>query len=101
MENEIIMPKAGDYVVLLVDEPDENRWLHTGDTGVVLRVDEEEIVMVDWQRDVSGHTCGGMCDSGHGWNVVMSDVSVIHNDFYDDSKLDVNIEINCFLFGGQ
>lgn len=64
--------QIGDVVQLLVDNPDNNEFLHAGDTGTAVYIDTykgEYFIGVDWGRDIEGHSCNACCEYGNGWNV--------------------------------
>ena len=67
---------VGDVVEALIDSPAGNDYIKAGDIGVVSGDpgnSEGHIngyqVRVDWGRCVNGHSCGGWCKGGNGWNV--------------------------------
>jgi len=66
--------EVGDRVRLIINQSEEYLRLKTGSLGTVCRVDfrdgiDNYIVCVVWDQYVGGHTCGGLCPNGRGWNV--------------------------------
>lgn len=60
----------------------------------------ETAAMVRWDRQVSRrHACGGLCVSGHGWNVAISSIEHVVEDLgeFDSNLVPVSIEA---LLGG-
>lgn len=46
--------------------------IYYGDTGVICCEKREEgsgLIRVRWDKLFDGHSCGGNCEKGHGWNV--------------------------------
>ena len=75
---------VGDVVEVLVNSPSGNGRIHAGDIGVVSGNPEHHAghinsgqVRVDWGRDVDGHSCGGWCKSGNGWNVNPDQIQLV------------------------
>ena len=74
----------GDVVEALVNGPSGNGRIKAGDIGVVsgdpgnhkghINYDQ---VRVDWGRDVDGHSCGGWCKPGNGWNVNPDQIQLV------------------------
>lgn len=69
-----------------------------GEKGVILDIRVDDFAKVRWDNyyDVR-HSCGGMCERGHGWNVPLSyitrDIPDDLGDFIQEANLDI-------LFGG-
>lgn len=69
------MFKIGDRVryiggfCLIKIKPDE-------DEGTVVIVDGDS-VGVEWDRNVDGHDCDGLCKSGHGWYIGKESVKLV------------------------
>ena len=62
---------VGDRVRAAVNHPDGNSYIEHGDIGTVIGLDDSWDVttyFVEWDKFVGGHTCGGRCRSGYGWN---------------------------------
>lgn len=80
---------VGQIVELLVDHPDNNKKLRAGDFGIVCNVEdfEGEIIGVNWQRNIDGHSCSGTCEFGKGWNVGVKDIMPTVADDDDDIAL--------------
>jgi hypothetical protein len=67
---------VGDRVASLIDRPDNNPVIVTGDTGkvaCVLPAGQPYDVLIEWDRNVQGHSgngsCAGQARDGHGWFV--------------------------------
>lgn len=61
----------------MYDSPDGNDSIKHGDTGTVLGEYDEDTYYVRWDHYVSGHTCGGRCESGYGWNVYVDSIDIL------------------------
>jgi len=57
--------KAGDRVAV-ISVTGRGKY-EIGDTGTVL--EENDIPRIRFDRNIGGHNCGGLCESGHGWAV--------------------------------
>ena len=68
--------QVGDRIQAAIDHPDGNKVILCGDCGTVL-VNFDGRLKVQWDKDVGGHTCGGRCENGHGWNVNEGDVMLV------------------------
>lgn len=62
------MFEIGDRVCSIVNYPDDNQNIVIGSVGTVVNIDYN-IICVEWDDDVEGHTCDGNAMDGHGWNV--------------------------------
>lgn len=79
--------KVGDRVAAAVDHPDNNRHIMKGDAGTVCHVfGIEKRVGVEWDEAVCGHTCGGSCPDGYGWNVNVSDLVPFDGQRVDEER---------------
>jgi len=66
---------VGARVVLEKDYPDNNRRLVSGDTGTIVdRSSMSRLLYIEWDKECSGHDCGGKAKRGHGWNVDCDEV---------------------------
>ena len=76
----------GDYIAV-IRIPDTSHYglncdIRPGDTGVICEVLEDR-VGVDWGRAIQdGHSCGGLCENGHGYYIGKQFIRVLR----DDSK---------------
>ena len=70
------MVEIGDQVRSVVDNPDDNDSIVIGSTGTVVYIDSD-VIFVDWDEYVGGHTCNGSARNGHGWNVTEDQVEII------------------------
>ena len=81
------MFKIGDRVRCLVDNPDNNDDIHVGSTGTVVLLDGD-IIGVEWDEYVVGHSCNGEAEFGYGWNVCKHEIELdddgIQYEFNDD-----------------
>lgn len=69
--------KVGDRVCAVVDFPQENDFLLMGDMGTVVVISEIfPHIGVRWDKECGGHDCKGSCETGYGWYVEGSDISV-------------------------
>ena len=60
--------QIGDRVEAIVDAPEGNGNICIDDLGTVCDIQSEgERIGIAWDNMVIGHTCCGLCDSGHGW----------------------------------
>ena len=97
----MLVYEIGDRVVLLVDEPDDNKDLLSGHTGVVLRVAETPAgkrIGVKWDDFHSGHSLDGDCKYSEGWYV---DEDVIAFEQGDDIHIDTFILDEVVGGGGE
>lgn len=62
------MFEIGDRVCSIVDNPDDNDSIVIGSSGTVVYIDGD-IISIDWDEYVDGHTCNGYARDGHGWNM--------------------------------
>lgn len=62
------MFEIGDRVCSIVDHPDDNQYIVIGSKGTVVYIDYN-LIFVEWDDNVYGHTCDGRAKDGHGWNV--------------------------------
>lgn len=88
----------GDRVRLLVDSPDNNRYLHAGATGTVIVCAKRAGVKWDGFRNgnaLSGHLTGDECSSG--WFVDDDMIELICADISDE---DIADEAELFAFIG-
>ena len=69
--------RVGDAVITTVDHASNNGNLLAGCTGTVV-VAGYSIISVAWDVFVGGHSCGGRCEGGYGWNVY--DYEIEHYD---------------------
>ena len=67
-----IMYHEGDRV-RVVKRMADNAKLVIGLLGTVCR-SGDYIISVDWDENIDGHGCGGLCEWGHGWNVLPDEV---------------------------
>lgn len=84
--------EVGDLVEAIVDHPDRNKTILSGDRGVVCYVGVNNIrIGVEWESEVGGHTCNGRCRGGRGWYVNHSDIAIVEKeaDIDEDSFLQV------------
>lgn len=89
----------GNRVRLLVDYPDGNKKLPAMSVGTVVRDREAfDEVCVAWDMDVGGHSCGGLCEYGHGWNVLREEIELIESEEdIDDTDIADMSEICAFI----
>lgn len=90
-QTELAEVEIGDLVEAIVDHPDRNKTILSGDRGIVRYVGISRIG-VEWESEVSGgHTCDGRCQRGYGWFVNFRDIAVVNEetDIDDDSFLQV------------
>ena len=88
--------QPGDRVVLIEDNPDNNKHLVIGDEGTVCKLwkgnDISIWVDVEWDKSFpEGHNCDGTCEDGHGWKVhadLIDFVPDIEYDIEDDAVPD-------------
>lgn len=79
--------KVGDRVAAAVDHPDNNSHIMKGDEGTVCRVfGGARRVSVEWDEQIGGHSCGGSCPDGYGWNVNVSDLMPFEGHGVDEEK---------------
>lgn len=50
------------------------------------------MIGVRWDKNVQGHSCGGHCEFGHGWNVWPRDLVLI-----DEEDTDCDIDEDTYL----
>ena len=88
------MFSVGDQVVLIKSDGVNNSNIHVGDVGIVCRVLPgyfAGIYGVDWGHDVDGHSCGGTCVFGNGWNVRGSRIKLLsEDDNFDIAMSDID-----------
>ena len=89
---------VGDRVKLLVDYPDGNRRLPAMSIGTVVKdIESFDEVCVSWDMNVGGHTCGGLCECGHGWNVLREEIALMETEEIDDTDIADISEICAFI----
>lgn len=85
--------EVGDLVEAIVDHPDRNKMILSGDRGIVCYVGTNNIrrIGVEWESEIGGHSCEERCKRGHGWYVNPSDIAVVEKEaeIDDDSFLQV------------
>lgn len=91
--------KEGDRVVRIRVTNDRN--MVEGATGTVV-VSDRYITGVYWDEKppFGGHTCGGKCEDGYGWNVPTRDLDYLSPTVLDDGDYDtgdVVSMLNLFL----
>ena len=69
------MFEIGDMVRSIVNYPDNNQNIVIGSKGTIVNIDYN-IIYVEWDDDVGGHTCDGRATDGHGWNVEQSQIEL-------------------------
>lgn len=75
----------GQLVEAIVDYPTNNEYIHKGDIGRIVWLNN--CANVEWDKNVHGHSCGHKAKEGHGWNV----------NFYEIAPLDeINISLDGF-----
>ena len=66
MENESLF-RQGDRVTAVMDIDDR---IYCGMTGTVCsNIMDGPLIRIEWDTLTCGHSCGGRCENGHGWNV--------------------------------
>lgn len=78
---------AGDRIRYINSVP--NGQVLTGDTGTVCcdQTRGSSIIHVKWDRYVGGHSCGGLCEHGHGWNVHKLEIEYFED---EDSECEID-----------
>ena len=67
--------KVGDRVECI---DDDSGVITTGEKGVVVGVEFETIARVRWDKNGKDrHNCGGLCETGHGFNLKFSELNLI------------------------
>lgn len=64
--------------------------INYGDTGVICCEKREEgsgLIRVRWDKLFDGHSCGGNCEKGHGWNVSDHQIVILSS---EDDKDEAN-----------
>ena len=69
------MFEIGDRVRSIVDHPDNHQYIVIGSKGTVVYIDYN-LIFVEWDDYVDGHTCDGKATDGHGWNVEQSQIEL-------------------------
>ena len=84
--------QVGDLVIAAKDYPQYNDNIRKGQDGVICHIDiEDDMIGVDWEFDVAGHSCDGHCPNGYGWYVKAEEIelSVVEQGIDEDSFLQV------------
>ena len=63
---------VGDRVKLSMKISD-NPMLTIGSLGTVC-ISGDWVIGVYWDENINGHSCGGHCEMGHGWNVFEDEI---------------------------
>jgi len=65
--------KVGDRVIYTgIDSK-----LKEGYTGTIVNIwDYDQVLGIDWDKDVDGHTCEGKAKHNHGWNIHASEAKL-------------------------
>lgn len=88
----------GDRVIAIIDNPDDNENIISGDAGTVCEVIiNAKRVGVFWDKRVGGHSCNGHCEHGHGWWVDESAISLSQNAIDEPFEFDED-DFNALLF---
>ena len=71
-------PEVGDLVQAIGNTGNSNI-IPRLTIGTILYVHEDGILSVEWDSHINGHTCGGRCKRGYGWNVRSRDIEVLES----------------------
>lgn len=84
----------GDRVVAIRDYISSNVNIASGLTGTVCFVDRLS-AGVCWDKYVDGHDCRGMCETGYGWYVTLSEIELIQESSFalDAASIDKLLDI--------
>lgn len=67
----------GDKVIAIIDNPDDNENIVSGDAGTVCALDTlYNRIGVRWDKRINGHNCNLSCEYGYGWWVDESAISL-------------------------
>lgn len=91
--------KEGDRVVLLYDHPDNNEDLVYGCLGTVVSDERpDDWVSIRWDDPINGgHTCDGLCEGGHGWNVPREQIKLAEDREINDEDIAAISDLFCFI----
>lgn len=94
------MLEIGDRVRLIKNFPGGIQGLYAGDEGTIVDIRNDwglPWACIRFDRYVDGHSCGGKCEDGYGWNIDVDDVEKIE---YDESDVCTEEELMSFISGG-
>lgn len=93
------MYTVGQRVELIVDRPDNNPHLKSGDGGIIMHIQHmsrgRERLAVQWDNKCGGHTCGGYCKPPYGWYVYNN---VVRPEYVPEMDCDPS-DLNGFMVG--
>ena len=67
-----------------------NSLLPIGSVGTIVGYFGEGVYKVEWDKDVDGHSCNGLAQIGHGWNVRDNTVRQLFEEDEDDVSIDLS-----------
>ena len=78
--------KLGD-TVKLITYTGSNEILCIGDEGIVVEIiGFNNLIGIDWGKNIDGHTCDGTCTDTYGWRVSCQSIKII-NKFGEPIKI--------------
>ena len=78
------MYEVGQIVRIVEENPDGNSRIHIGDVGVIKDVydpiNEDFAVAVEFDHNINGWDCDGICEYGYGWNLRYGEFELCEDD---------------------
>lgn len=66
---------------------------NVGDFGKVVNIVNDKIYQVEWEKDIDGHNCNGLCKERHGWNVMRSCIELADKQYEGKQERDTNFTV--------